>query len=168
MKVLVVGGGGREHALVWKISQSPRVTKIYAAPGNAGMAQLAECVQLKAEDIPGLLDFARAQAIDLTVVGPEGPLSMGIVDEFTKAGLRIFGPSGKAAVIEASKQFSKDLMKKYTMSRPRNTVSSPTGRRPKHMCARKVRRSWSRPTDWQQAKAWWLPKRLRRRSRPWT
>jgi phosphoribosylamine--glycine ligase len=113
MKVLVVGGGGREHALVWKVSQSPRVKKIYAAPGNAGMAQLAECVPIKAEDIPALLAFARAQAIDLTIVGPEGPLSMGIVDEFAKAGLRIFGPSGKAAVIEASKQFSKDLMKKY-------------------------------------------------------
>jgi phosphoribosylamine--glycine ligase len=113
MKVLVVGGGGREHALVWKISQSRRVTKIYAAPGNAGMAQLAECVPVKAEDVPGLLAFAKKQAIDLTVVGPEGPLSMGIVDEFTKAGLRIFGPSGKAAVIEASKQFSKDLMNKY-------------------------------------------------------
>ena len=113
MKILVVGGGGREHALVWKVSQSPRMTKIYAAPGNAGMAQLAECVPIKAEDIPGLLAFAKSKAIDLTVVGPEGPLSMGIVDEFTKAGLRIFGPSGKAAVIEASKQFSKDLMKKY-------------------------------------------------------
>jgi phosphoribosylamine--glycine ligase len=113
MKVLVVGGGGREHALVWKVSQSPRVRKIYAAPGNAGMAQLAECVPIKAEDIPGLLAFAKKQAIDLAIVGPEGPLSMGIVDEFAKAGLRIFGPSGKAAVIEASKQFSKDLMKKY-------------------------------------------------------
>jgi phosphoribosylamine--glycine ligase len=113
MKVLVVGGGGREHSLVWKVSQSPRVTKIYAAPGNAGMAQLAECVPIKAEDIPGLLAFAKKQAIDLTIVGPEGPLSMGIVDEFAKAGLRIFGPSGKAAEIEASKQFSKDLMKKY-------------------------------------------------------
>jgi phosphoribosylamine--glycine ligase len=113
MKVLVVGGGGREHALVWKVAQSPRVKKIYAAPGNAGMAQLAECVPIKAEDIPALLAFARAQAIDLTIVGPEGPLSTGIVDEFAKAGLRIFGPSGKAAVIEASKQFSKDLMKKY-------------------------------------------------------
>jgi phosphoribosylamine--glycine ligase len=89
------------------------VTKIYAAPGNAGIAQLAECTPIKAEDIPGLLAFAKAQTIDLTIVGPEGPLSMGIVDEFTKAGLRIFGPSGKAAVIEASKQFSKDLMKKY-------------------------------------------------------
>jgi len=113
MKELVVGGGGREHALVWKISQSPKVTKIYAAPGNAGMAGLAECAPIKAEDIPGLLAFARANAIDLTIVGPEGPLSMGIVDEFTKAGLRIFGPGAKAAEIEASKRFSKDLMKKY-------------------------------------------------------
>ncbi len=113
MKVLVVGGGGREHALVWKISKSPKVTKIYAAPGNAGIAQLAECVPIKAEDIPGLLAFAKKQAVDLTLVGPEGPLSLGIVDEFTRAGFRIFGPSGKAAEIEASKQFSKDLMKKY-------------------------------------------------------
>jgi len=113
MNVLVVGGGGREHALVWKISKSPKVTKIYAAPGNAGIAELAECAPIKAEDVPGLLAFAKAKAIDLTIVGPEGPLSMGIVDEFTKAGLRIFGPSGKAAEIEASKRFSKDLMKKY-------------------------------------------------------
>ena len=113
MKVLVVGGGGREHALIWKIAQSPKVTKIYAAPGNAGIAQLAECTPLKSDDIPGLLAFAKSKAIDLTLVGPEGPLSLGIVDEFTKAGLRVFGPSGKAAEIEASKQFSKDLMKKY-------------------------------------------------------
>jgi len=75
MKVLVIGGGGREHALVWKIAQSPKVTKIFAAPGNAGIAQYAECVPLKAEDIPGLLAFAKSKAIDLTVVGPEGPLS---------------------------------------------------------------------------------------------
>jgi phosphoribosylamine--glycine ligase len=113
MKVLVVGGGGREHALVWKLSQSPKVTKIHAAPGNAGIAELAECAPIKAEDVPGLLAFAKAKAIDLTIVGPEGPLSMGIVDEFGKAGLRIFGPSGKAAELEASKRFSKDLMKKY-------------------------------------------------------
>ena len=113
VKVLVIGGGGREHALVWKISQSPKVTQIYAAPGNAGIAQLAECTPIKAEDISGLLSFAKSKAVDLTIVGPEGPLSMGIVDEFTKAGLRIFGPSGKAAEIEASKKFSKDLMKKY-------------------------------------------------------
>jgi phosphoribosylamine--glycine ligase len=113
MKVLVVGGGGREHALIWKAAQSKRVTKVYAAPGNAGIAAIAECVPIKAEDIEGLLAFARKEAVDLTIVGPEGPLSMGIVDRFTEAGLRIFGPSGKAAIIEGSKQFAKDLMKKY-------------------------------------------------------
>ncbi|MHB8846046.1 MAG: phosphoribosylamine--glycine ligase [Nitrospirota bacterium] len=113
MNVLVVGGGGREHALVWKASQSPRVSKIYAAPGNAGMAQIAECVPVKAEDIAGLLAFAKAKAVDLTIVGPEGPLSMGIVDEFRKAGLRVFGPARNAAEIEANKAFTKDLMKKY-------------------------------------------------------
>ncbi len=113
MKVLVVGGGGREHALVWKVSQSPRVSKIYAAPGNAGIAQLAECAPVKAEDLAGLLSFAKEKKVDLTLVGPEGPLSMGIVDEFQKAGLRVFGPSKSAAEIEANKAFTKDLMKKY-------------------------------------------------------
>ncbi len=113
MKVLVVGSGGREHALVWKVAQSPKVTKIYAAPGNAGIAGLAECVPIKAEDISGLLAFTKSQKIDLTIVGPEGPLSKGIVDDFGKEELRIFGPSGKAAEIEGSKRFSKDLMRKY-------------------------------------------------------
>jgi len=113
VKVLVIGSGGREHALVWKTAQNRNVKKIYAAPGNAGMAQLAECLPIKAEDIDKLLSFAKDNAVDLTIVGPEGPLSMGIVDEFTKAGLRVFGPSGKAAEIEASKTFSKNLMKKY-------------------------------------------------------
>lgn len=113
MKVLIVGGGGREHALAWKVAQSPKVKKIYAAPGNAGIGQLAERVPVKAEDIAGLVEFAKASAIDLTLVGPEVPLSMGIVDEFAKEGLRIFGPNAKAAVIEGSKQFAKDLMKKY-------------------------------------------------------
>jgi phosphoribosylamine--glycine ligase len=113
MKVLIVGGGGREHALAWKISQSTKVSKIYAAPGNAGIGQMAECVPVSSEDIPGLLSFAKGRKIDLTVVGPEGPLSLGIVDAFTKAGLRIFGPGGGAAEIEASKSFAKDLMKKY-------------------------------------------------------
>ncbi len=113
MNVLVVGGGGREHALVWKVSQSPKVDKIYAAPGNAGMARLAECVPVKADDIAGLLSFAREKKIDLTIVGPEGPLSQGIVDEFSRAGLRIFGPDKKAAEIEGSKTFAKDLMNKY-------------------------------------------------------
>ena len=100
MKVLVVGSGGREHALVWKLRQSPKVEKMYCAPGNAGIAQMAECVNIKAEDLDGLLAFAQEQRIDLTVVGPEVPLTMGIVDKFNEKGLKIFGPSGKAAEID--------------------------------------------------------------------
>jgi phosphoribosylamine--glycine ligase len=115
MRVLVVGSGGREHALVWKLSQSPKVEKMYCAPGNAGIAQMAECVNIKAEDLDGLLAFAVEQKIDLTVVGPEVPLTMGIVDKFNEKGLKIFGPSGKAAEIEGSKTFAKDLMAKYNI-----------------------------------------------------
>ena len=115
MKVLVVGSGGREHALVWKLRQSPKVEKMYCAPGNAGIAQMAECVNIKAEDLDGLLAFALEQHIDLTVVGPEVPLTMGIVDKFNEKGLKIFGPSGKAAEIEGSKTFAKDLMAKYNI-----------------------------------------------------
>lgn len=117
MKVLVVGSGGREHALVWKISRSPRFnslpSKIFCAPGNAGISELAKCVDIKVEDIQGLLAFAKKEEIDLTVVGPEVPLTMGIVDEFEKEGLRIFGASRVAAEIEGSKAFSKWLMMKY-------------------------------------------------------
>lgn len=115
MKVLVVGSGGREHALVWKMNQSPKVDKIYCAPGNAGIAQLAECAAIKADDLDGLLEFALQQQIDLTVVGPEVPLTMGIVDKFQEKGLKIFGPSGKAAEIEGSKTFAKNLMAKYNI-----------------------------------------------------
>ncbi len=115
MKILVVGGGGREHALVWKIGKSPRVTRIYCAPGNPGIAELAECVNIKAEDIKALRDFALKEKIDLTVVGPEDPLVMGIVDIFVEAGLRIFGPTAKAAALEGSKVFSKTLMRKYAI-----------------------------------------------------
>ena len=113
MRVLVIGSGGREHALVWKIGQSPEVDKIYCAPGNAGIGQLAECVAIKADDLDGLLDFALQNQIDLTVVGPEVPLTMGIADKFQEKGLKIFGPSGKAAEIEGSKTFAKDLMARY-------------------------------------------------------
>src|SRR5512143_1880705 len=103
MKVLVVGGGGREHALVWKIAQSPRVSKVYCAPGNAGIADQATIVPIKANDLKGLLGFALKEKIDLTVVGPEDPLTQGIVDLFESKGLSIFGPSQKAAEIEGSK-----------------------------------------------------------------
>ena len=113
MKILVVGGGGREHALVWKISQSPLVTQVYCAPGNPGIAELAECVHIGADEIEALRDFATAERIDLTVVGPEVPLTMGIVDSFKAAGLEIFGPSKVAAQIEGSKGFSKDLMARH-------------------------------------------------------
>lgn len=113
MRILVVGSGGREHALAWKIAQSKLCDKLFCAPGNAGIAEVAQCVDLQAEDITGLLEFARREKIDLTVVGPEKPLTLGIVDEFTKAGLKIFGPGKEAAQLEASKVFAKTLMAKY-------------------------------------------------------
>jgi phosphoribosylamine--glycine ligase len=115
MKILVVGSGGREHALVWKLRQSQRVTKIYCAPGNAGIAAMAECVAIDSSDIENLLKFSLDKKIDLTVVGPEAPLADGIVDTFQKAGLRIFGPRQKAARMEGSKVFSKDIMRKYNI-----------------------------------------------------
>lgn len=110
MKILVVGGGGREHALVWKIAQSPRVEKVFAAPGNAGMENLAVCVPIAADDVAGLAAFARRQDIDLTVVGPETPLVAGLVDSFTAQGLRVFGPGADAARMEGSKAFAKAIM----------------------------------------------------------
>lgn len=113
MKVLIVGKGGREHTLVWKIAQSSLVEKIYCAPGNAGIAMQAECISIGSEEIGELADFAEKEKIDLTVVGPEGPLVNGIGDEFEKRGLRIFAPSKEAAIIEGSKVFAKELMKKY-------------------------------------------------------
>ncbi|EGO65433.1 phosphoribosylamine--glycine ligase [Acetonema longum] len=113
MKILVIGSGGREHALVWKLAQSPRVQKIFCVPGNPGIGEMAECVALDSNDSEALCSFARQQGIDLTVVGPEGPLSGGIVDLFTAHGLRIFGPGRQAAEIESSKAFAKDLMAKY-------------------------------------------------------
>ena len=113
MKILIVGGGGREHALVWKLAQSPRVEKIFCAPGNAGMTGLAECLPVGAEDIDGLVNAAREQAVDLVVVGPEAPLTMGLADLMSEQGIRVCGASTKAARIEGSKAFAKDLMKKY-------------------------------------------------------
>ncbi|HBI16422.1 MAG TPA: phosphoribosylamine--glycine ligase [Desulfobulbaceae bacterium] len=116
MKILVIGSGGREHALVWKLRQSPRVDKIFCAPGNAGIGKLATCVALKVNDIKGLTRFAQEQKIDLTIVGPEEPLTLGIVDAFSLKGLRIFGPTAAAAELEGSKVFTKDFLKKYNIS----------------------------------------------------
>ncbi|MCL4873177.1 phosphoribosylamine--glycine ligase [bacterium] len=113
MKVLVVGGGGREHALAWKLKESPKVEKVFIAPGNPGTALHGENVPISADDIPGLRDFALKEGVGLTVVGPELPLTLGIVDEFEKAGLKVFGPSKAAAEIEGSKAFSKELMTRY-------------------------------------------------------
>lgn len=110
MNILVIGSGGREHTLVWKIKQSPKAKKIYCAPGNAGIAPLAECVAIAADDIQGLLKFAKEKSIDLTVVGPEAPLVAGIVDEFEQHGLKIFGPNQAASQLEASKAFSKEFL----------------------------------------------------------
>ena len=113
MKVLVIGGGGREHALVWKIRQSPRVDEVYCAPGNAGMEQIAHNVDLSPDDTTGLLEFAQEKHIDLTVVGPELPLTLGIVDEFQRFRLPIFGPNKQAAQLEGSKVFTKELLRKH-------------------------------------------------------
>lgn len=113
MRVLVVGSGGREHSLVWKLKQSPRVKQVFAAPGNAGIAELAECADISASEVRRLADFATHRGIDLAVVGPEVPLTLGIVDEFESQGLRIFGANQQAAILEGSKVFAKRLMKKH-------------------------------------------------------
>ncbi len=115
MKVLIVGGGGREHAIAWKLAQSPKVEKLYCAPGNAGIASVAECVNIGVMDFDKLTAFAQEKKIDLTVVAPDDPLAAGAVDAFEASGLRAFGPKKNAAILEGSKAFSKDLMKKYNI-----------------------------------------------------
>ena len=115
MKILVVGGGGREHAIITSIAKSSKVTKIYCAPGNAGIAELAECVDIGVMEFDKLVDFAKKEAVDLAVVAPDDPLVAGAVDAFEAAGIRAFGPRANAAIIEGSKAFSKDLMKKYNI-----------------------------------------------------
>ncbi len=119
MKVLVVGGGGREHALAWALSRDPAVTELYAAPGNPGIAEIAKCVTINPTSIKQLLSFALEHSIDLTVVGPEAPLALGIVDSFRERGLRIFGPDRSAARIETSKSFAKGLCSQFHIPAPR-------------------------------------------------
>ena len=113
MKILVVGGGGREHAIIWKLKQSPLISKIYCAPGNAGIAELAECIPIGAMEFDKLIAFAKENMIDYTVIGMDDPLAEGIVDVFEKEDLKVFGPKQNAAILESSKAFSKNLMKKY-------------------------------------------------------
>lgn len=115
MKVLIVGSGGREHAIAMSVKKSPKVEKLYCAPGNAGISEIAECVPIKVMDFQKIVDFAREKKIDLTIVAPDDPLAGGLVDELEKAGLRAFGPRKNAAILEGSKAFSKDLMKKYNI-----------------------------------------------------
>src|SRR5581483_2391323 len=110
MRILVVGGGGREHALVWKLAQSPQAEALFCAPGNAGIAALATCVPIAPDDVEGLVRFAERERIDLTVVGPELPLTLGLVDRFAARGLRAFGPTAAAARLEGSKVFAKELL----------------------------------------------------------
>ncbi len=113
MKVLIVGGGGREHAIAWAVAKSPRVDKIYAAPGNAGIAEVAECEDISVMDAEKLVAFAKEKEVDFVIVAPDDPLAAGVADAFLDAGIKTFGPRANAAIIEASKAFSKDLMKKY-------------------------------------------------------
>ncbi|HUU51216.1 MAG TPA: phosphoribosylamine--glycine ligase [Nitrospinota bacterium] len=124
MRILIVGSGGREHTLAWKIAQSQKVSKIYCAPGNAGTRELAENIDISVDDIHGLREFAEKKKIDLTVIGPELPLTMGIVDEFQKSGLRIFGPDKKAAEVEGSKIYTKNLLKKYNIRTAESEIFS--------------------------------------------
>lgn len=122
MKILVIGGGGREHAIVWKLAHSKIVDKIYCAPGNAGIAEIAECIEVESSELRALLDFVKYEWIDLTVVGPEAPLADGIVDLFLKEGRRIIGPTKAGAQIEASKVFSKEFMKRHKIPTPEYKV----------------------------------------------
>jgi len=115
MKVLIIGSGGREHAIAYKLSQSPKLSRLYCAPGNAGIAEIAECVDIPVNDFDALADFADKEKIDLTVIGPDDPLAAGIVNVFEERGLRVFGPRKEAAIIESSKVFAKHLMKKYNI-----------------------------------------------------
>ena len=124
MKVMVIGGGAREHALAWKIVQSPRVSELYVAPGNAGTATIARNLNLRPTDIEALATAAQDLSIDLTVVGPETPLASGIVDHFERLGLPIFGPTKTAAQIESSKVFAKKLMQKYAIPCPKGVTFS--------------------------------------------
>ena len=155
MKLLIVGGGGREHALAWKAAKSAQVEQVYVAPGNAGTAveEGVENVAIGAEDIDALLEFASANKIGLTIVGPEAPLVAGIVDEFEARGLTIFGPGARAAQLEGSKTFTKEFLANATLFRVRPTKASPRLSPPAPISRNRGHRSSSRLTDSPPAKA---------------
>lgn len=152
MKVLVIGGGGREHAIVHTLKKSPKVDHIWCAPGNGGIAQEAECVDIKATDIDGVVAFAKEHKPDLVMVAPDDPLALGMVDALEDAGIRAFGPRKNAAIIEGSKSFAKELMKNTT-SRPRPMRCSRIPRRRSSTLSSRARRSSSRRTAWRSARA---------------
>ena len=154
MKVLVVGGGGREHALAWKLSQSPKVQMVYVAPGNGGTALNDRFENVPITDVQELRAWAADNKIALTVVGPEGPLAAGIVDEFRAHGLRVFGPTRLAAQLESSKAFSKAFMQRHNIPTAKYQTFT-TLRWPMPMWTRRARLLWSRPTAWLLAKVWW-------------
>ena len=167
MNILILGSGGREHALAWKMAASPLTTKLYCAPGNAGIAQEAECVALDLADHRAVIAFCQANKIDFVVVGPEVPLCAGIVDDLEAAGIKAFGPSKWAARLEGSKGFTKDLCKANKI--PTAAYERFKGAaQPRTTCAKKARRSWSRPTGLPPAKAWWSPRRSQKPKPPST
>jgi len=156
MKVLIVGNGGREHALAWKMAQSPKVQQVYVAPGNGGTARDKTLINVPITDVKALRQWAQDNQIVLTVVGPEAPLAAGVVDEFRAHSMRIFGPTQAAAQLESSKAFSKAFMRATTSRQPSSTPS-PTRWRLTLMWTAWAHPSWSRPTAWLLARAWWWP-----------
>ena len=151
MKVLVLGSGGREHALVWKLRQSKRVQEIYCAPGNGGISQDATCLPCDLKSLDSILEIANRVHPDLTVVGPELPLMVGVVDEFRRRGLPIFGPTQAAAQLEGSKSFAKSFMQRFRIPTARYAVCTKM-KRSRTPSATFPIPSWSRPTGWQPAK----------------
>ena len=164
MKIMVVGGGGREHAIIKKIKENPTVERIYALPGNGGIAADAECVAIGAKDIDDIVKFATENAIDFAVVAPDDPLVLGAVDALTAVGIPCFGPEARAAIIEGSKVFSKNLMKKYGIPTASYEVFTEVGAALEYLETAPFPRS-SRPTVWRSARASSSRRHARRRSR---
>lgn len=152
MNILILGSGGREHSLAWATLQNPKCDKLIVAPGNAGIAKIADCADLDIMDGGAVTVFCEANNIDFVIIGPEAPLAAGVGDDLRQAGYPVFGPSAAAARLEASKAFTKEICDAAGAPR-RTTAISPTPSQPARMCANTAHPSWSRPTGWQRAKA---------------